>query len=335
MKGSHNVIVETEHMKYTFTIRRNITIVLGDSGTGKTTLIDLLNMYSRRGTGSGIMLQSDVPCVVLSDISGQWRNTLAGISQSIIFIDEGQSFIFTEEFAGAVRDSDNYYVLITRRPLRNLPYSTKEIYGIRTAGKYHFPEKVYQEFYPIYANESKMPDSKVTALLLEDSEAGFDFFQHAFPNMRCISASGNSNITACLAGIDNNDPVIILADGAAFGAYIESILSMQEIRGNTGIYLPESFEWLILRSGVINNTEITEILEHPEDYIDSEVYFSWERYFTDLLERETASNDKMRYSKSRIANYYLSNRCINKILEVIPEDIRNYLTQYISDQDTE
>lgn len=39
MKGSHNVIVETEHMKYTFTIRRNITIVLGDSGTGKTSHI--------------------------------------------------------------------------------------------------------------------------------------------------------------------------------------------------------------------------------------------------------------------------------------------------------
>ena len=39
MKGSHNVIVETEHMKYTFTIRRNITIVLGDSGIGKTSRI--------------------------------------------------------------------------------------------------------------------------------------------------------------------------------------------------------------------------------------------------------------------------------------------------------
>ena len=325
MKGSHNIIVETEHMKYTFTIRRNITIVLGDSGTGKSTLVDYLNMYSRRGIGSGVTLQSDVPCIVLNDISGQWRNILSGIRQSIIFIDEGQPFIFTEEFAAAVRDSDNYYVLITRRPLRNLPYSTQEIYGIRTTGRYHFPEKVYQEFYPIYDTESKTPVSKKTILLVEDSESGFDFFQHALPNIKCISASGNSNIATRLSDIDNNEPVIILADGAAFGAYIENIISLQEIRGNTGIYLPESFEWLILRSGVINNTEIPEILEHPENFIDSKIYFSWERYFTDLLEKKTAIDDKIRYSKSRIANYYLSNRCINKILEVIPEDIRKTL----------
>ena len=169
MKGSHNVIVETEHMKYTFTIRRNITIVLGDSGTGKTTLVDYLNMYSHRGTGSGVTLQSDVPCVVLSDISGQWRNILSGIRQSIVFIDEGQPFIFTEDFATAVRDSDNYYVLITRRPLRNLPYSTQEIYGIRTTGKYHFPEKVYQEFYPIYDSESNTLNSTETNLTSENN----------------------------------------------------------------------------------------------------------------------------------------------------------------------
>ncbi|MCR5250812.1 MAG: Fis family transcriptional regulator [Lachnospiraceae bacterium] len=164
MKGSHKVIVETERMRYTFTIRRNITVILGDSATGKTTLVEFLNMYSRRGEGSGVSVQSDVSCVVFNDVSGQWQTILSGITHSIVFIDEGQPFIFSKEFAEAIRGSDNYYVLITRRPLHNLPYSTKEIYGIRTTGKYHFPEKVYQEFYPVYEDVSKGPSDAGTIL---------------------------------------------------------------------------------------------------------------------------------------------------------------------------
>ena len=154
MKGSHNIIVETERMKYEFTIRRNVTVILGDSATGKTTLVEFLNMFSRRGKNSGVTVTSDVPCVVFSDISGLWQSMLEEIKNSIVFIDEGQDFIFTKDFAKIAQASSNYYVLITRRPLYNLPYSTKEIYGIRTTGKYHFPEKVYQEFYPVYSDEA-------------------------------------------------------------------------------------------------------------------------------------------------------------------------------------
>lgn len=53
-----------------------------------------------------------------------------------LFTDEGNSFVKTEKFAKAVRGSDNYFVLITRENLYNLPYSVEEIYGIRSSGKY-------------------------------------------------------------------------------------------------------------------------------------------------------------------------------------------------------
>ena len=169
MKGNHKIIVETQRMKYEFAIRRNITIILGDSATGKTTLVELLNLYSRHGINSGVNVTSDVPCIVFNDISGLWQSMLQEIKSSIIFIDEGQNFIFTKEFAKVAQASNNYYVLITRRPLYNLPYSTKEIYGIRTTGRYHFPEKVYQEFYPIYSDEALCSQSGKKILVLEDS----------------------------------------------------------------------------------------------------------------------------------------------------------------------
>ncbi len=78
-------------------------------------------------------------------------------------------------------------------------------------------------------------------------------------------------------------------------------------------------------SEIINKTQITEILDHPEDYIDSAVYFSWERYFTDLLEKETADNDRIRYNKTKISDYYLSDHNIKKVLDVMPDEIRSYL----------
>lgn len=42
MKGSHRIIVESRKVKYDFVIHRNITIITGDSGSGKTVLIDLI-----------------------------------------------------------------------------------------------------------------------------------------------------------------------------------------------------------------------------------------------------------------------------------------------------
>ena len=40
MKGKHHIIVESARLKYEFDIKRNITIIQGDSAPGKTTLID-------------------------------------------------------------------------------------------------------------------------------------------------------------------------------------------------------------------------------------------------------------------------------------------------------
>lgn len=49
-----------------------------------------------------------------------------------------------EEFAAEVRGSDNYFVLITRENLYNLPYSVEEIYGLYASGRYQNTKKIYQ-----------------------------------------------------------------------------------------------------------------------------------------------------------------------------------------------
>ena len=321
MKGKHRVIIEAERLKYEFEIKRNVTVIQGDSATGKTTLVDLIQTYGRYGQESGIMMASDVPCVAFTGDASLWKTVLDAYKDSIIFIDEDYSFLFTKDFAEAIRDSSNYYVIITRQPLNYIPYSINEIYGIRTSGKYHFPEKVYHEFYPLFS-EQVMNISEKVVLLIEDKKSGYQFYHNLNGDVECISSEGNAGIAMQLESISKNKPVMVIADGAAFGAYIAKVMAVAKRKSNVGMYFPESFEWVILQSGVIDIKNLDDILLHPEEYIDSGVYFSWERYFTDLLESSTKDDRIRKYDKSKLNDFYLDGKNRVAILNVLPKELR-------------
>ena len=62
MKGKHKVIVSNNKLHYEFEIKRNTTIIQGDSATGKTTLINMLRQAENLGESSGVDVLSNVPC---------------------------------------------------------------------------------------------------------------------------------------------------------------------------------------------------------------------------------------------------------------------------------
>ena len=72
------------------------------------------------------------------------------MSNTIVFIDEGNAFVKSTEFASEIKKTDNYYVIVTRESLEILPISVDEIYGIRSSKKYGVLAPVYHEFYHIY-----------------------------------------------------------------------------------------------------------------------------------------------------------------------------------------
>lgn len=86
------------------------------------------------------------------------------------------------------------------------------------------------------------------------------------------------------------------------------------------LYLPESFEWLILSSGILKKSSITEILEAPYDYVESEKYFSWERFFTAILIDET-KDTYLAYIKRKLNPVYL-NDTVKEIILTQMEKIR-------------
>lgn len=236
MKGKYKVIVRNNKLHYEFEIKCNITIIQGDSATGKTTLINMLRQAENLGESSGVDVLSNVPCRILEGVS--WKLILQNTVGTIFFIDEENAFINTEEFAAEVRGSDNYFVLITRENLYNLTYSVEEIYGLYASGRYQNTKKIYQQMYRIYSDIQELPIK------------------------------------------------------------------------------PESFEWIVLKSGLIDDREIRKILETPELFIDSKKYFSWERFFTNLLIEKT-KNSYLQYRKSAINKTYLHSKNKEKILNCI------------------
>lgn len=96
----------------------------------------------------------------------------------------------------------------------------------------------------------------------------------------------------------------MIADGAAFGPEMDRVLQLVQTREKLALYLPESFEWLVLSSGILKDTEIAQILQTPSDCIDSKEYFSWERYFTALLTEKTAGT-YLNYTKKTLNEAYL------------------------------
>lgn len=312
MKGSYAITVSNAKLRYDFTIRRNITIIKGNSATGKTTLVEMIREYYEAGEDSGIRLRCEKSCRVLG--GRDWEPLLRLMHETIVFIDEDNAFLPTKEFAEAVRESDNYYVIVTREGLPNLPYSVEEIYGIRESGKYASLRQTYNELFHIYGKTDYTKPVKPGYVIVEDSNSGFEFFAGAVKESRCkvVSAGGKSNIFA--ETIKNpGDDILIIADGAAFGAEMDRMMKQVQRKKGIVLYLPESFEWLILQSGLIPDGKLNAMLEKPENFIDSREYLSWERFFTALL-IEMTKNTYLQYSKRKLNEVYLQKEVAYKII---------------------
>lgn len=236
-----------------------------------------------------------------------------------MFLDEGNAFVKSEAFARAIQNSSNYYVIVTRESLYQLPYSVNAILKLKTTGR---RGKTYVRAYPQYDHLADPVGeiSRIQEIVTEDSNAGYEMFDHIAAENRisCISAQGKSNVFSQLAN-RTADRVLVTADGAAFGSELEKIYRLMEAQPNKiTLYLPESFEWLVLKSGILGSQTPKEILEHPSDNIESSLYFSWEQYFTDLLIQLT-HDTVLHYSKNRLNPSYLQPANVAKVLRAMQE----------------
>lgn len=284
MKGNIKVVVSTKKLRYELNLRRNITIIQGDSATGKTTLIQIINDYLSSRTGPGTDVICKKKCAVLSGDLESVLIRLERLSDTIVFANEQEHFLYPKRFAAAVLKSDCYFVFITRDDLHTLPYSVNEIYCLKNSGYYQNTRQVYNSLHQIYP-ESQVHDMIAPTMILTEDSVGYQMF-HAIcaeNKISCASAAGKSNIASYLLS-NKSDRIFAIVDGAAFGADIKSVTHALTINTRSYIWTPESFECLILQSGIFHEETLQKILNSPSEYIESDNFSSWERFFTRLLE---------------------------------------------------
>lgn len=115
---------------------------------------------------------------------------------------------------------------------------------------------------------------------------------------------------------------LAVVDGAAFGPELEEILQyIKYKKKNAEIYAPESFEYLILASGMWKDSFVKDICDKTYDYADSVTYVSWERFYTAMLVKITEGTER-KYSKTGLNAYYLSDRNIELIMKLVPDVLR-------------
>jgi hypothetical protein len=324
MRGNYHFRVKSKKTIFEFEIRRNITVIKGDSATGKTTLLQMMYEYLRVGRESGYSVSTNASYYVYlrQEVGRDWKDALLPLTNTVIFIEENNNFVFTEAFAAFVKTSGNYFVLVNRSPLKMLPYSIHEIYEIVTEGKHSDVKESYHELRELYSNYPNVENNHFSNIVTEDSNSGHQFFKKVFSAHQVFSANGNGNIVNLVKNIQDEDTLIV-ADGAAYGAMIEEHLEYFDAVENRRIsmWLPESFEYLILKSGIVQEKELPAVLKNPSEYVDSREFESWERFFTQLLVSAT-SNTEHRYSKQKLDEYYLQEKQVRKILEQFPAEIR-------------
>lgn len=320
MVGGFLFKLTAKKVQYEFVIKRKITRVTGESATGKSELVRVL--ADAENPRSGITVACKYTCRVLTDDAFRavnedilnacgmtanhssagfydtMRNMLGRYDNCLFFADEDFSFLGTEAFALFCKFTDSFFVFFCRDPLHKLPYSYTEIYNMKTSGKYHTLVSIYHTTDFSYIYEERR-------MVIEDSHAGYEFFAHFYDKV--TSADGKSKIVGLIERMKEN--IMVVADGAAFGSEIEMLLgSISRHGADVKVFLPESFEWLVLASDLFMDDFVNEDILNPVQRVTG-LYFSWERYFTEVLMR-LSSGFENTYSKRHLNKcYYLPCCC--------------------------
>ena len=111
MKGRYRIVVKNSSVRYDFEIRRNITIIKGDSATGKTTLVDMIREYYENGISSGIEITCDKVCAVVED--RDWKAVLVRNKDLLVStMNRGEDSVKYKNVKAKIQDFMNDFVFV-------------------------------------------------------------------------------------------------------------------------------------------------------------------------------------------------------------------------------
>ena len=137
MKGKHIISIASRKAIYHLELERKISVLKGNSGTGKSSMIRLIAEYLEYGKQSGVKLSTDsmISLSVLTNNS-EWSEILKSVHDTVLFIDEDVRYLYSESFQRELWSADCYAVIVSRSGrFTALPYSIFGIYELVTEKK--------------------------------------------------------------------------------------------------------------------------------------------------------------------------------------------------------
>lgn len=309
--------VSSGKLSFSLNFHDRINIIRGDSATGKSTLVRLINNYL---TGKGGTKLKSNKIVNIFNIN-MLNNIPEDFEQRNLYIlDEGM-VENTIEFAQTIASTNSIFIIISRKSLRNIKYSSKSIYELKYLKDLdvYINSKIYEDL-NISSNKDKLNN-----ILVEDSKSGYEFFKNY--GLDINTSNGNTYISRNI-----KDNQIIIFDDLGIGPYIEEIVSICK-NYNTFIISPKSFEYMLLKSNIFKEQDINDL----NTWIYQKYYNNLEEYYFRLL-REVSklyNNDKLIYNKSKLQKWYLEETQFNKINKYIVDTFKINLKELSSNNEKE
>ena len=294
--------IKSPYINYKLEFNRKVTIIRGESGTGKSTIVD---MFRRSITDATINIYNDLR-IPIKEIRGDEDHSFFKTGKRTIYlVDEDTPCIYSDRFARIVNETDNFFIIITRNPIPSLSYSYKEVYQLRNSGK-------FTDTIRAYSDKDRCNFRDMEVVLVEDSKSGCKFFSHHLDN-RVVSANGRSNIVKelSLLIISGYRKIGVVIDGAAAGSEMNSIEGLINFftEVEISLFIPECFEEFLISNKILNFKYIDN--NSDEDKLKKNKFGSYEKFYESIIKQETLGTPAA-YMKSNLSSCFTKDCCHKK-----------------------
>ena len=309
MVGKYYIEVRNKRISFKIDIKRSVTIIRGYSGTGKSTFINMLeSALDDNVTGVSLRTDYDVKKIEVVRNERQLQYIINNGERDMILVaDENLNLTKYEYFVEYLKSSGAYLIYVTRKNRTGLlQFAVDEIY--------RFESKTQDDYtavsmYPQY--EDKGTVVKPDVIVTEDSNSGHDIVEHIV-SIPVKAADGKDNVVNTIDRLmkDGHEKVYAVVDCAAFGNCME-----KAVRLGAHILRVESFEYMMLNTYIFNK-ELDGELTETYSYAESSVYYTWEQYYTALLQNLCRKYPGCTYKKERwgtLNNMFKSERFLKEI----------------------
>lgn len=283
------------NLYYRIPISSKVNIITGDSGIGKSVLVELVDEYNN-DVYSNIECSLNLPilaninilelkslvetqqrCLVILDEDNEIINNLLNTTSTKL----NPNIIHYESFyncAKLISESNCIFILIVRQEIVNLPVPQHSYLKMKTTSNIneHIFKPVCEEQ---WCDISLSYTHNDIITIIEDSVSGVDFLVNTIGIKNVISSYGISNMVATLQKVSKDYKTInVIFDYIGAGPFIQDILStITELRNNglqvfiMNWFSLEYYYLRVLNMYTINNIYNDVSIYNKEKYLEKEL----------------------------------------------------------------